>query len=148
VPIRSKLRVKNSAGISVYKIGTIALFVILKDRGFKNVILKDCLYIPGLMKSLFSWSKLKSLNQHYYENHRDMFIYKILNNELIPKAMKSPCTHLFNIPTKTLEIYMTYTFLYKALRHPSHDLMKYIDMFSDRDLILSKPKDFECDSCL
>jgi hypothetical protein len=39
-----------------YGIGTVSLFVVLKDRSIKNVMLKDCLYVPGLMKSLFCWS--------------------------------------------------------------------------------------------
>jgi hypothetical protein len=61
-PIQSEVRVGNGLGISVYGIGTISLFVVLKDRSIKNLMLKDCLYIPSLMKSLFSWSKLTSLN--------------------------------------------------------------------------------------
>jgi hypothetical protein len=53
-PIRSEVRVGNGTGIPVYEIGTVSLFVVLKDRSIKNVMLKDCLYVPGLMKSLFS----------------------------------------------------------------------------------------------
>jgi hypothetical protein len=40
--IRSKVRVGNGVGISVYGIGTVSLFVILKDRSIKNIMLKDC----------------------------------------------------------------------------------------------------------
>jgi hypothetical protein len=53
-PIRSEIRVRNSAGIPVYGIGTVSLFDVLKDGSIKNVMLKDCLYVPGLIKSLFS----------------------------------------------------------------------------------------------
>jgi hypothetical protein len=77
-----------------------------------------------------------------------MLVHKIVNDEVILWARECPCTHLYNIPTRTFEAHMTYTFWYKALRHPSHDLMKYVNMFSDGDLIPSKPKNFECDSCL
>jgi hypothetical protein len=66
-PIRSEVRIGNGAGIPIYGIGTVSLFIVLKDGSIKNVMLKDCLYVPGLMKSHISWSKLKSLNQHYLE---------------------------------------------------------------------------------
>jgi hypothetical protein len=60
-PIRSDVRVGNGTGIPVYGIGTVSLFVVLNDGSIKHVMLKDSLYVPGLMKSLFSWSKLTSL---------------------------------------------------------------------------------------
>jgi hypothetical protein len=44
----------NGMGIAFVRIGTVSLFVVLKDGSIKNIMLKDCLYIPGLMKSLFS----------------------------------------------------------------------------------------------
>jgi hypothetical protein len=52
--IQSESRVKNGTAIPVHGIGTVSLFVVLKDSSLKNVMLKDCVYIPGLMKSLFS----------------------------------------------------------------------------------------------
>jgi hypothetical protein len=61
-PIQSKVRVGNGMGIPIDGICTISLFVVLKDGSIKNVILNDCLYISGLMKSRFFWSKLESLN--------------------------------------------------------------------------------------
>jgi hypothetical protein len=143
-----EVRVGNGAGIPVYGIGTISLFVVFQDGSIKNVMLKDCLYVPSLMKSLFSWSKLKFLNQHYLEDREDMLVRKIVNNEVILWAKECPRTHLFNIPTRTLEAHITYTFWHKALGYPSYDLMKYVNMFSDGDLIPSKPKNFDCDSCL
>jgi hypothetical protein len=54
LPIRSKVRVGNSTGIPIYRIGTVSLFVVLKDRSIKNVMLKNFLYVPSLMTSLFS----------------------------------------------------------------------------------------------
>jgi hypothetical protein len=111
----------------------------MKDGSIKNVILKDCLYVPGFMKSLCSWSKLKFLNQHYLDDPGDMLVPKIVKNEMILWAKECSRTYLFNIPIRTLEAYTPYTFLYKALRHPSHDLMKYVNVFSDGDLIPSKP---------
>jgi hypothetical protein len=48
--------------IPIHKIDTVSLYVILKARSIINAMLKDCLYITGLMISLFSGSKLKSLN--------------------------------------------------------------------------------------
>jgi hypothetical protein len=134
--------------IPVYEIGPTFLFVVLKDWSIKNVMLKDCLYVPGLMKSLFSWSKLESLNQHYLDDHGDMLLGTIVNNEVILWAKEYSRTHLFNIPTRTLEAHTTYTFWHKALRHPSHDLIKYVNMFSDADLIPSKLKNFDCDTYL
>jgi hypothetical protein len=147
-PIRSEVRVRNSSRIPVYGISTVSLFVVLKDRSIKNVMLKDYLYVPSLKKSLFSWSKLKSLNQHYLEDCADMLVRKIVHNEVILWATEYLRTHLLNIPTITLKAYSTYTFWYKALGYPSHDLMKYVNMFSDGDLIPSKPKNFDCDSYL
>jgi hypothetical protein len=41
-------------GIPVHGIGTVSLFVILKNGSIKNIMLKDCLYVLGLIKSLFS----------------------------------------------------------------------------------------------
>jgi hypothetical protein len=52
--IQSEVRIENGTGIPVYGIGAISLFVVLNDGSIKNIILKDCLYVPGLMKSLFS----------------------------------------------------------------------------------------------
>jgi hypothetical protein len=124
------------------------LFVVLKDASIKNIILKHCVYVPGLMKCLFSWPKLKSLNQLYFEDRGDMLIRKIVNNEVILWAKECLHTHLFNIPTRTLEAHTTYTFWHKALGYPSHDLMKYVNVFCDDDLIPSKPKNFDCDFCL
>jgi hypothetical protein len=147
-PIQSKVRVGNGIGIHIYGIGTVALFVVLKDRSNENVMLKDVLYIPGLMKLLFSWSKLKFFNQHYLENRGNMLVRKILNDKVILWARECPCTHLFNIPTKSLEAYKIYTFWHKALRHPSYHLIKYVNMFSDSNLISSKPKDFDYNTCL
>jgi hypothetical protein len=59
--IRSEVRVRNGTAIPVYGISTDSLFVILKDGSINNVLLKGCLYVPGIMKSLFSCSKLTSL---------------------------------------------------------------------------------------
>jgi hypothetical protein len=53
-PIRDEIRVGNGARIAIYRIGTVSLFVVLKEGSIKNVMLKDCLYVPGLMKPLFS----------------------------------------------------------------------------------------------
>jgi hypothetical protein len=53
-PFQSKVRVGNGTGIPVYGFGTVSLFVVLKNKRIKNIMLKDCFYIPGLMKSLFS----------------------------------------------------------------------------------------------
>jgi hypothetical protein len=97
-------------GIPIYGIGTVSLFVVLKDGSIKNIKLKDCLYVLGLMKSLFSWSKLKFLNQHYLENCRDILVHKIVNDEVILGAREYPHTHLFNISSRTLEVHTTYTF--------------------------------------
>jgi hypothetical protein len=141
-PIRSNVRVRNGMWIPVYGIGTVSLFVLLKDGSIKNIMLKDCLYVPGLMKSLLSWSKLKSLNQHYLEDYGDMLVRKIVNDEVILSAMECPHTHLFNILTRTLEVHTTYTFWHKALRYPSNDLMRYVNVVSDSDFIPSKPKNF------
>jgi hypothetical protein len=147
-PIRSQVRVGNGVRISVYIISTVSLFVVLKDGSIKNIILQDCLYVFGQMKSLFSWSKFKSLNQHYLEDRGNILVRKLVNNNVILWAKECLHTHLFNIPTRTLEAHMTYTFWHKALRYPSHDLMRFVNVFSDGDLILSKPKAFDCDSCL
>jgi hypothetical protein len=46
-PITKSCKGENHVGIPVSGIGTISLFVILKDRSLKNVMLKNCLYIPG-----------------------------------------------------------------------------------------------------
>jgi hypothetical protein len=139
-PIRSEVRVGNGAGIPVYGIGTLSLFVVLKDWSIKNVILKDYLYVRSLMKSLFSWSKLKTLNQCYLEDRGDMLVHKIVNNEVILRAKKYPRTPLFKIPTRTLEAHITYTLWHKALRHPRYDLMNYGNLISESDLIPSKSK--------
>jgi hypothetical protein len=40
--------------IAVYRFGIISLFVGLKAGSIKNIMIKDCLYISGLMKLLFS----------------------------------------------------------------------------------------------
>jgi hypothetical protein len=101
-PIRNKVKVGNSIGILVYRIGTVSLFIILKDRSIKNVILKDCLYVLELMKSPFSWSKLKSLTQDYLEDRGDMLVCNIVNNEVILWVREYLCTHLFNIIIRTL----------------------------------------------
>jgi hypothetical protein len=61
-PTQSNVMERNSAGIPIYGTGPVSLFIVLKNASIKNIMLEDCLYIPGLMKSLFSWSKLKSLN--------------------------------------------------------------------------------------
>jgi hypothetical protein len=102
-PIRSKVRLGNCARIPVYEIGTVLLFIVLKDGSIKNIMLKDYLYVPDLMKSLFSWSKLKSLNQHCLEDCRNMLVCKIVNNEVILWVKEYPYTHLFNILTRILE---------------------------------------------
>jgi sulfatase maturation enzyme AslB (radical SAM superfamily) len=77
-----------------------------------------------------------------------MLVGKIINNEVILWVKECLRTHLFNIPTRTLEAHTTYIFWHKALGHSSHHLIKYVNAFSDGDLILSKPKNFDCDYCL
>jgi hypothetical protein len=64
--------VRSRAEIPVYGISTVSFFIILKDGSIKNIMLKECLYIPGSVKSLFSWLNLQSLNQHDRENRGDM----------------------------------------------------------------------------
>jgi hypothetical protein len=135
-------------GIPVYGISTVSLFVVLKYGSIKNVMLKDCLYVPGLRKSLFSWSKLKSLNQYYLKDRGDMLVYKSVKNEVILWAKECLRTQLFIISTRTLETPRTYIFWHKALGYPSHDLMRYINVLPDGDLIPSKSKNFDCDSYL
>jgi hypothetical protein len=89
------------------------------------------------MKSLFSWSKLKSLNINYLEDPGNMFVREIVKDEVILWARESLCTPLFNIPRKTLEAYTTYTFWHKALGYSGHDLMTNGNVFSDGDLLSS-----------
>jgi hypothetical protein len=81
--IRSEIIVRNGASIPVNVIGTVSLFIVLKDRSIENVMLKDYLYIPSLIKSLFSWSKLKSLNQHYLKDRKNILVHNIINDEVI-----------------------------------------------------------------
>jgi hypothetical protein len=147
-PIWSEVRVGNDTGIPVYWISTLALFLILKDRSLKNRMLKDCLYIPGLMKSRVSWSKLKSLNQHYFEDRGDMFVNKIVNDKVILWGRGCLRTHLFNISIRPLKAHITYTFWHKGLEYPSYDLIKYVNMISDGDHILTNSKKFDYDSYL
>jgi hypothetical protein len=98
-PIRSAIKVRYRVGIPIYGFGTISLFVVLNDGSIKNVMLKDCLYVPCLMKSLIFWSTLKSRNQKNLEDRGDMLVHKIVNIEMILWAKESPRTHLFIIPT-------------------------------------------------
>jgi hypothetical protein len=51
-------------GIPIFKIRTVPLFLVLKNRTTKYLLLKDDLlvYISGLIKYLFCWLKLKSVN--------------------------------------------------------------------------------------
>jgi hypothetical protein len=147
-PNQSEVRVGTAIGISIYGIGTVFLFGVLIGRGIKNGLLKDCLYVPSLMKYLISESKLKSCNQYYLEEHGNILVCRIVNDEVVLWVRECPCTDLVNILTRMLKAHTTYTFWYKALRYPSHDLMKYDNVFSESDLIPSKLKNFECDSCL
>jgi hypothetical protein len=41
--IQSEVRVRNGMGIPVYRTESVSLFVILKDRRVKNIMLKDSL---------------------------------------------------------------------------------------------------------
>jgi hypothetical protein len=77
-----------------------------------------------------------------------MLVRKTVNDKLILLAKKCLCIYLFNIAQKTLEVHTTYIFWYKALGYLRRDLNTDVNVFSDGDLILSKPKDFDCDSCL
>jgi hypothetical protein len=43
----------------------------------------DYLYVPGLMKSRVSWSKLKSLNHYYLEDGGEILVRLFVNDELI-----------------------------------------------------------------
>jgi hypothetical protein len=67
-----------------------------------------------------------------------MLIYKIMNNKVILWVKEYPNTYLFDIPTKIHEAHAIYKFWYMALRYPSHDLMRYVNIFSDSNLIQSK----------
>jgi hypothetical protein len=71
-----------------------------------------------------------------------------MNDKVIRWGREYQCTQLCNIPTRTLEAHMIYIFWHKALRYPSHALMKYINVFSDGDLIPSKLKNFDFDARL
>jgi hypothetical protein len=100
------------------------------------------------MKALFSWSALKKRGRYYMEANGQMFIRKFVNDEIVLWAPKDPDTHLFNIPIKMLSAHTTFTFWHKALGHHSHDVMRYLDVFSDGNQVPSKPSDFDCASCL
>jgi hypothetical protein len=65
-PIQNEVRGEYGLGIPVYRIDTVFLFVVLNNRCIKDVILKDSLYVLGLITFLCSWSKLKSLNEPYF----------------------------------------------------------------------------------
>jgi hypothetical protein len=145
---QSEVRVGNREGIPVHGIDIVSLFIVLQDENIKHVMLKDYLYVPGLMKSLFSWSKLKSFNQHYLEDGGTLLVYKIVNDKVILWVRQCLRAYLCNISTRSLEAHTTYTFWYKAIRHPSHYLMMYIKIIYDGDHIPSKLKNFNCDSCL
>jgi hypothetical protein len=109
-PIRSEVRVGNSAVIPVYGIGTVSLFIVLKDGRIKNIILNDCLNVSALRRSRFSWAKLKSVNEHFREDRGNILVRKIMNDKVIFWTRECPCTHLFNIPTKSLKVHLIYTF--------------------------------------
>jgi hypothetical protein len=74
-----------------------------------------------------------------------MLDHKIVNDRVILWVRDCPHTHLFNIPTRTLEADTTYTFWHKAIGHSSHDLIKYVKVFPDSDLILSTAQNFDYD---
>jgi hypothetical protein len=89
------------------------------------------------MKCLISRSKLKSLNQHYLEESGNMLVGKIVNNDVILWGKECRGTHLFNNPTRSCEVHTTYIYWHKAVAHCSHDLMKFLNVFSDGYLIPS-----------
>jgi hypothetical protein len=76
-----------------------------------------------------------------------MLVDRIVNDEVILWASECPCTDFFDIVTRTLEASTTYTFQDNVLGYPSHNLINYFNVFSDGDLIPSKQKNFEYDSC-
>jgi hypothetical protein len=124
------------------------LLISLPGGSFKCLVLSDVLYVPGLIKALFSWSALKKRGRYYMEDKGQMFIRKFVNDEIVLWAREDPDIHLFNIPIKMLSAHTTFNFWHKALGHPSHDVMRYLDVFSDGNQVPSKPSDFDCDSCL
>jgi hypothetical protein len=67
-PIRGIVRVGNCAGIPVFGVGSISLLISLPSGSFKCLVLSDVLYVPGLMKVLFSWSALKKRGRYYMED--------------------------------------------------------------------------------
>jgi hypothetical protein len=77
-----------------------------------------------------------------------MLVRNIVNDEVILEARECPRTHFYTILTKALEVHTIYTLWQQALRLPSHDLMKYVNIVSNGDLIPSKLTNFDCNSCL
>jgi hypothetical protein len=53
-PIRGVVHVGNGAGIPVFGVDSISLLISLPGGSFKCLVLSDVLYVPGLMKALFS----------------------------------------------------------------------------------------------
>jgi hypothetical protein len=84
----------------MYRISAISWYIVLNNGSIKHVILEDCLYVSGLMKSLFSWSKLQSLNQYYLKYCRHMLVCKIENDNMICWARECLHIYLFNIPKR------------------------------------------------
>jgi hypothetical protein len=49
----SEVWVGSGPEISLYRIGTISLYVDLTDRSIKNVIFQDCIYVSGFRNLLY-----------------------------------------------------------------------------------------------
>jgi hypothetical protein len=69
-----------------------------------------------------------------------MLVYIIGNDIVILWARECPRSHLFYIPSRNLKAHKIYIFEHKAIGYPSHDLMQYVNIFFDSDLISSKPR--------
>jgi hypothetical protein len=82
-PIRGVVRVGNGSGIPGFGVGSVSLLISLPGGSFKCLVLSDVLYVPRLMKALFSWSALKKRGRYYMEDKGQMFIRKFINNEIV-----------------------------------------------------------------
>jgi hypothetical protein len=95
-PIRGVVHVGNGAGIPRFGVGSVSLLISLPGGLFKCLVLSDVLYVPGLMKALFSWSALKKRGGYYIEDKGQIFIRKFVNDEIFYGHVKTQI-HIYSI---------------------------------------------------
>ena len=123
--------------------GSVVMDCVLKDGSVSSFQIYNVLYVPDLVRPLFSWRKIKDRKGFKLIAEGDLFtVFKF--EKVVFEATFDGM--LFKIPETSDSAFNTFDFWHQALGHLSaSSIEKARKFYDDAQIIPKKPDNFHCE---